>query len=465
MKTNTDHSNLEISKELEVIVKFLQQSKMKRSYVDAMNAAFYLWEHYDVDVKEIVVKVLKKVETIPNGKERLKEEFGKNAQRRRLLHDPRLRDVAPEINPPRHRWPVLEQPFFLSKQDGPEQKWLEAWELIDNPFGTSNLISDPFTIKSFVSPFQWNEYTNMTSRIFSSPEFQDRQVVVQNICKEYSNSKDADIFVITKTLPFVELDKGSSRFYYFTSLAKLVSEYWIEYLTDLYEDDTGTIICSTDFLDLKKEDQDELAAFLAWACGSTEKLLDLLQGRGLREYKNGRKLLEVMDRIVQNKTNLPCKVPEKQLFTWLQLRPPGRDSFVLLFNFPEQDNEGIAETQGWNLVQLTDTLAELGIVLKLFSSDEFLPPNPFQKIPLRWDNADLQSMLSSRLQNVSNGITSLDEFFGPVVVNCEEQFLDAANGSLTALLRLCNKLLDFHCASDDESIYFSEAEVDAVFKS
>jgi hypothetical protein len=69
------------------------------------------------------------------------------------------------------------------------------------------------------------------------------------------------------------------------------------------------------------------------------------------------------------------------------------------------------------------------------------------------------------MQNASNGITSFDEFFGPVVVDCEERFLDAANGSLTALLRLCNKLLDFHCASDDESMYFSEAEVDAVLKS
>ena len=477
MKTKTGHSKSDLSKELEVIVAFLQQPKAKRSFVDAMNAAFFLWENYDVDVKEIVVRVLEKVVSIPGGSERLKKEFKDTTERRRLLHDPRLKDIAPEISPPRHRWPLLAEPFFLSKQDdAKQQEWLDAWELVDNPFGNSNLTIDPFTMKTIVNPCQWEEYINRKPRIFSTIEFHDRQVVIRNICKEFSNFVDDDTFVITKTLPFSELTKDSSRYDYLASLAKLVGKQWFDYLTDLYEDDKSVIICPTDFLDLEKEYQDELATFLAWMCGSNEQLLVLLRERGLREYKNGRKLLEVMERILKIKTDLPNPVPEKQLFSWLQLHPPGRSSILLLINFPEQDEEKMAERQAWNLMQLANLLIEKKIFLKLFSNDQFLPPKPLQIIPLQWEEVDLKSMLSSRLQSVSTGIRSIDEFFGPirpadpVQSVCEDRFLHKAKGSLAALLRYCNQLLDHHLSHKfsvdnlQETMYFEEQDIDIIIE-
>ncbi|MDX9865070.1 MAG: hypothetical protein RBT34_09715, partial [Anaerolineaceae bacterium] len=449
MQSQVDRSNKYLSQHLGTLGAFFQQPKNERSYSDAMKAAFYLWETYDIDVKEIVVRVLEKISLIPNGKRSLISEIGKTRQRRRLLHDFRLKDIAPEISPPRHPWPVLEEPFFISKRANEYEKWFDAWELSDNPFGTSHLSNDPLTLRTFVNPESWDAYTCMIPGIFHSIESEDLMVVIQKICQEFSGSKGDEIFTIAVPLPFLELEQDSSRYDYLASLTKVVGEQWIDYITRLYYDDEiEKIVCPTDFLDLDKEDQDKLAAFLAWVCGSSDALKLMLQERGLREYKNGRKLLEVLERILSKKTDIPYRIPEEQLFSWLQLRPPGRFSILMLLSYADEGEKGVAEEQAWNLMQFADSLSALDIILKMFCTDRIFPSNSIETIPVIWKKSSLQSMLSIRMQNASNGITSLDEFFGPVVVDCEERFLDAANGSLTALLRLCNKLLDFHCASD-----------------
>lgn len=426
-----------------------------------LDQLFWLWEEYDINVREIVVNYLILFRTRPGFDEILKAAFcGEkgNATRRRLLNDIRLKDIAPEVPVSARHWPPVRVPEF--PQEGQEvQHWLENNELKANPFIASFPENDPYLYQKQCLPDQWeSQYISSSAALFYTTEIRDQQAVIRMLKYVWNRSFSKDVFAVTVHLPFEELWNSQESSEYLYAIGRAIAAEWIRLLA-LYPQD---------FLDLPKASQIELAGFMAWATGSREILCARLQQVRLEMSsedsttdvpKNSivianRILNQLLSEITLLETLIQSDPPLNRLVNWLKLRPPNCEKIVFVMSAIASEGRASAFQHLRKSFNLSEQLNALGITLKGFVAAISEQPDELEReiqnlfgevgvVRVFWTDKSLKANLVSRLAASAiapGAVKSFDEICSSADdVFTENKIINDAHGSLARMIDLCNQ--------------------------
>lgn len=445
---------------IDVLGEILDQPFNQANTLSAMDTVMLLWDEFDVDSKDLIIGVMRRLvqktdfASIPVA-ELLKQVFG-DPNRRRLLRDVEIKALFPN---PNFLPPIGYNAKWLQTPTLPPQPrvidWLKQHELAVNPFGAGDLKNCPFYPEGSALPDNWTAFLTPVSHLAKCPTPEDARMLAFRLRAECfplkissAEGQTADskkqafpVLVLLNQSPTIESP--------LITVARSAAQTWLE------------ILClSPDaMLDLLPAEQEAVIELLCWACGSASMTINLLKRAGLKIDRSGSLLVQKIGQFKSefSSTQLP---QDAVLLSWLKIRPPDLDSSYIILLLDEIS----VTVKKWWLQQLSPLISTLflnGIVVKAISSSRNPALLPLSSIQLNWSDAQLKSSINSQFDSAMDKIKQKEmgqivdfrSLFGsdPAIgyVETEEKTTDAlisaSHNSLARMLTIGNRLLQYHC--------------------
>lgn len=363
----------------------------------------------------------------------------------------------------------LTSPHALTEYPVPKNVisgWLIRHGLIVNPFGHFDMRTEPFYPSGAVRPDQWQFLLDTVSLVAYCPTPVDARALAQLLLNECLPWTPAGSYGSIERLTFPiwvwfgdEVPVPAPLF----GLARSAARAWLEIL--FKEPDT--------FLALPEVDQADLLEMLCWCLRSKAILANMLQLSSLPGNGNTQTLLGRIDQF-KPRFVAPAAPNDSVLISWLKIRPLGMNqttliipgdvmSFPLPLSWYEQFNALITE------------VSSSDIVAKLFTSSSSWPvPLALQEIELSWSDEWLKRSLENQFNDalhseekyIGGKWIRFHELFGPGSIESDttDRLIAAARNSLARLLMLGNRLIQFHCRTNESETYLSLEELEDILK-
>jgi len=224
------------------------------------------------------------------------------------------------------------------------------------------------------------------------------------------------------------------------------------------------------FEKISETDQRMLTELFIWSAGSYLALHSWMLSRAKMIYALDENyfvpVLHRIQKIADETQNLNDRPGLPKRLSWLAVRPPGYEQSYLV-GATHQDYTNL---QYENLLYLTPFLNEYHIYLKLFvpgSSVSGADPGGSTAVtrskPMYWSTDSLRQVLDDRVLKASGNRFPFLALLG-TMDDPEGRLAQAANGSLTRLLRLGHRLIERHIQQPEVTKYISEATFEATLR-
>lgn len=489
---------------LDVLSSYFQSDGADQDVEKVLEQAFALWQSFDLFVREIVVQCFVLARKDRKNDTRLHDAFcvNGNPNRRRLLNDIRLRDIAPEVWITTRKWPPGKVPNFAEVTPA-VKTWLESQEFKNILFSKTFPDQDPLLYEIECHPVGWEDhYIAADSAVFVTDEPRDQQTALRMLTYIWKEKIAKNIFAVELTLPFSELWNVDKAEEYLFVLARKVSKEWIRLLAYYPQD----------FLDMPRAEQIELAEFLEWGAGSREALFAQLQqvrvemlvnnaaetvlpeqtpetddeepeaaenpGNGNQTCISPSTEGDEMDvdsvliahRILNDALSQvrifdhPAKLPLtfSRLTDWLMLRPPQCTRIGLMICASAVMPRDQSFQQLKTILGLAEQLNAMDIFFKVFLAvdagqkvafESELKETPLKDaiISIGWEEDSLKEYVTARLDVAAKNKGARKTFaklIGSSEFDLEEQFAIRAEGSLSRLIEICYRRLETHISQE-----------------
>lgn len=341
--------------------------------------------------------------------------------------------------------------------------WLAEHGMSVNPFGFGPIELDPLLLKFKAFPDNWGFVKLLWPMALPAPEAQDRTAAA--ILLRHDLQQQGNVFPVWLSCPFAPSLKDDSGGASVQAAAYASGETWIAFIPHNPHA----------FLILGKPDQIALAELLTWVAGSDQALYVWLRRAGLKDDTTGRMILRRLQESLGKVQQVPRPMGDR-LLSWLRLRPPDLLYTYLIVNGKTPTHDSLFRQQVADLASSAYRLAEARVIVKFF-----VPPvepaelyTGLDRVAIQWGRDSLAEMLSARIRWASKeSRRSFADLFEPPVgaqpgsellKSADDQVVDAAQGSLSRLLRLCRAVIRTHVRSHPQDKDLSETVLNEVLQ-
>lgn len=433
-----------------------------------VESALWLWEKYDEDVRNIVIRILQNVDQ-GDGRALLEERFRKGTENElRLLRDRRpgmeLERIAPDLISYEYHWQDW-APLWNSQSVTPDdvlQSWLALNELRYHPFPTVVAEDDYLLQNSWALPDRWTEIQNPEPLIIRSDYAYDRVATARMLCDELRRSQIEKCFPILFELPSPALAPNATAVDALHGIAVSAAETWVGLLSRH----------PWAFLELDPVNEVGLTQFLTWVVGTPELLKRKLQ-QAFEELPQSAKekvspaardmARERIDRLRNN--HLPFSPSTPQLLKWISYRPPGlARSYVIAYHNRDDDAAlPQLEQQAEVVLSWAGYFSQVNVALKLLAPTSILADTTrnLGSIDLGWSDERLLQALDRRVELAN--YKSWAGLFDGSLSTISGRLVEKAGGSYGRMVKIAHRTIQIHVQKTPNDQYLTARDqADAV---
>lgn len=439
-----------------------------------IECAFWLWQHFDEDARNIVIRLLKEID---NADERAslvgRFERGKENELR-LLRDQRpgfeLGHIARHLLVYKYDWQSW-APLWSSDPrpiDESMRNWLDLAGLTSHPFPVITGRDDHLLLENWVHPDKWDRMLDTKPIMICSDDGYDRVATAYKLCdalRDYpykSNAAEVEqkYFPILLELPMSSLPPNATAIEALHGIARTIGETWINLLSRH----------PWAFLELDPVQEAGLAQFLLWTTDSVvllkrklDRAFDLLPKTAENVIPQAaRDMLKQRLEALQN-DSLPRLPSSSQLLEWISYRPPGLSRSYLIAYFGEDAGPIQGDLQAKAMMEWAWHLSKINVSLKLFTPEYVVEQaRRSDSIDLGWSNQSLMEALDLRVANAC-GQGWADLVVPWAAVAMVEQLVEKAGESYGRMVRIAHEAIRIHVQrTPDKKHLTPDDQVDAI---
>jgi hypothetical protein len=412
---------------------------------EALDAALWLWDQLYEEERETVIQCLIWVNQ-SGGRERLLNRFRTDRIKdRRLLRDPRLKEIAPDLTQHWYNWPSV-KPNRLDEHPS-VKRWLDQYDFEANPFNPRAVERDLYLVTSWAFPAQWDLVTaSRSSAIWSEVDY-DRAAAALMLRHELQSAVPQTSFLVWRTLPLPNIPQEATFDDCLRAVARATADTWVRFLASN----------PWALLDLPRPDQMTLAELLLWLAVTRRDLHRRLDRAGLGESAQENALRQRLDASIGKKRYKGTPSLE-ELLSWLQIRPPGLEHTYFVVDCPAHRSWSGCGDQVTHLIVAASALIDAGVSLKICHAPLDIDLSRVDPVQLKWERHHLQHMLGRRIYLASKErLETFGELFGPEPFeNADGLLIDHAHGSLGKMLELGDAVIREHIRGHDPADHYLE---------
>jgi hypothetical protein len=412
---------------------------------EVMNAALWLWDQFYEEARETIIQCLLWADQAGH-REQIYERFRNGKPReRRLLRDPRLKDIAPDLAQYWYNWPPIEPKRLV--ENSSIKRWLDRHDFEANPFGSRSIDRDLYLLKSWAFPNQWDFVTESRSSAIWTEVRYDRVAAVLMLRHELQSAVPQTSFLIWRTLPLPDIIQESTLDDSLRAVTRAIADMWIRFLASN----------PWALLDLPRSEQMSLAEMLLWQTGTRQKLRQRLVQAGLGESVQENALWQRLESYTGEEQYKGTPLID-ELLSWLQIRPPGLDHTYFIVDCPADRSQNGCRDQINHVASVASALIDVGISMKIYHALLDIELSSVDSLHLTWNRDHLLHMLRQRIYLASKErLKTFGELFGLEPFKAADDLLvDHAHGSLGKMLELGDTLIREHIQRhkpDDHYLY------------